>query len=74
MHGLMDSHVQLSRLALHAQNHLVMYDLGVAICSLDQSKGGKLIEQMTAKTKKNKAGMVPQLRPGIIWQIKPRHL
>ena len=75
MHGLMDSHVQMSRLALHAQNHyLVMYDLGVATCSLAQSKGGRLIEQMTAETKKDKAGMVPQLRPGIIWQIKPRHL
>ena len=56
--------MQLSRLALHAQNHyLVVYDLGVAICSLAQSKGGRLIERMTAETKKDIAGMVPQLRP-----------
>ena len=75
MHGLMDSYAQLSRLALHAQNnYLVMYDLDVAICSLAQSKGGRIIEQMTAETKKDKTGMVPQLGPGIIWQIKPRHL
>ena len=70
---LMDSQVQLSRLALHAQNHyLVMYDLGVTICSLAQSKGGRLIERMTVEIKKDKAEMVPQLRSGIIWQIKPR--
>ena len=55
MHGLMDSHVQLSRLALHAQNHyLVMYDLGIAICSLAQSKGGRLIEGMTVEIKTTK--------------------
>ena len=49
-----------------------MYHLGVAICSLAQSKGGRLIERMTVEIKKDKAEMVPQLRSGIIWQIKPR--
>ena len=39
-----------------------MYDLGVAICSLAQSKGGRLIEQMTVEIKKDKAEMVPQLK------------
>ena len=67
MHGLMDSHAQLSRLALHAQNSFsVMYDLSVAVCSLIQSKGGRPIEQMTAETKNDKLEMVPQLRQGII--------
>ena len=68
MYELMDSHVQLSRLALHAQNHyLVVYDLAVAICLLAQSKGGRLIERLTVEIKKDKAEMAPQLRSGIIW-------
>ena len=51
MHGLMNSHAQLSRLALHAQNNYsVMYDLGIAICSLAQTEGGRPIEQMTKMT------------------------
>ena len=50
---LMDgSQVQLSRLALHAKNHyLIMYDLGLTICSLAQSKGGRLIERMTGQSR-----------------------
>ena len=51
MHGLMNSHAQLSRLALHAQNNYsVMYDLDIAICSLAQTEGGKPIEWMTKMT------------------------
>ena len=45
---------------------LCMIFVGVAVCSLAQSKGGRPIEQMIAETKKDKPEMVPQLRPGII--------
>ena len=54
---------------IHVQNHyLVMYDLGVAICSLAQYKSCRVMEQtVTVEIKKDKAEMVPQLRSGIIW-------
>ena len=62
MYELMDPHAQLSRLALHAQNNYsVMYYLGVVICSLVQSKGGRPIEWMTTATKNDKQEIVLQL-------------
>ena len=58
-HGLTSTVEQVS---LTCHHHLVMYDLGIAICSLAQSEGGRPIEWMT--TEKTKQGsMVPQLRP-----------
>ena len=45
---LMDSQVQVS---LTCQEPLFSYVLGVAICSLAQSKGGRLIERMTGQSR-----------------------